>query len=178
MVKMLYSSLNYVIVTRQYHPMDLQLPVNLFTPSVAEWLNNVALRDLQFHYTHSAFILSFQNRIHQEYDSQRSDPPNSTWQGVLHMSWFALTCIISHYLVRITYWTHYAHRNPLDDKRGYIILYYFVESFLLFKRPIFVFCATIRKPFLANIYEKPLHIVVVATSHLLTKVNIAFLKKK
>ena len=26
------------------------------TPSVAEWLNNVALRDLQFHHTHAACV--------------------------------------------------------------------------------------------------------------------------
>ena len=43
--------------------------------------------------------------------------------------------------------------------------------------PIFFFCATMRKPFLANKYETPLHIVVVATSHLLAKVNIACLKR-
>jgi len=77
--------------------------------------------------------------------------------------------------------THlHIHHNLLGDRGDYIILYYSVESLFTFgfTTPIFFFCATIRKPFLANIYEKPLHIVVVATSHLLAKVNIVFLKKE
>jgi hypothetical protein len=59
-------------------------------------------------------------------------------------------------------------------------IYYHVShlfTFLDFIRLNFFFCETIRKPFLANIYETPLHIVVVATSHLLAKGQYSLLEK-
>ena len=42
----------------------------------------------------------------------------------------------------------------------------------------FFVCETMRNAFLPNVYEKPLQIVVVATSHLIANVNKAFLKNK
>ena len=77
--------------------------------------------------------------------------------------------------------THlHIHRNSLGsrgDIKFIINLLSHLFTSLVFIRPIFFFCATIRKPFLANKYETPLHIVVVATSHLLAEVNIAFFEK-